>query len=685
MGLFDMFNRSTDKMKDDTSDLDSNAPQSNLVENDENNYSNIIPNDIIEEIMNINNIKFISDMMIRRMEKYPELITLLLEGNVSEHIKYLLMYEEKLTELPWEIEDLKFVKFFDYDERIKKLLSLLDNRVDNYIDNYEGGYIDLNTDFEPIEYHDEIDSWIPDIKIKLSSTTLIKLPSYSRFKIYFPKDKHKIVTHLFDEYIVESVDLDEDTIIQMDYFTFCNLDDSIINKISKCKIVFSDDKIQLTNEDEEYLEDNISYDLAKFNHLIYIIENSSLDDELKEKLVYKIKNIYLSDDDMFDYLEIKNKILPFLNDLDIEEIKRLTDEFELNIDKYKNKPIEKPPFNVKYYIDERFPDLNQASVSDVIRVINYLPEDLKILALKESRVLEKLGISEKLDEEETKKLSYLLAQRLSTTTLEFINSLDFDIKAFMSDPNNNYISSFDINPIIGEYGVFDDIYEEREISIADIIGHDNRHSSFFYGRNILYTFEKFFEKNGDGYHTRALGLLEYKSGKELIEGLNRTSLGTTDMKIREIEDGKYVVSENGLHRFTVLRFHYLLDCMKNEKTPKELREIYKIPVTISSKTNFKRTYCNYIMHKSNLDISHMSFSPYEDKITIYYEDGKTQEINDDTLLEFTRQSVDMMDEDSLVEFQGYYNTLDSFHSFVDTYIPDVVSKFDSKSKEGIKL
>ena len=45
----------------------------------------------------------------------------------------------------------------------------------------------------------------------------------------------------------------------------------------------------------------------------------------------------------------------------------------------------------------------------------------------------------------------------------------------------------------------------------------------------------------------------------------------------------------------------------------------------------------------------------------------------------------MLDSDSLLEIQYFYNSLDTFHSFIDMYIPNLLDKFDVKSKEGIKL
>ena len=158
---------------------------------------------------------------------------------------------------------------------------------------------------------------------------------------------------------------------------------------------------------------------------------------------------------------------------------------------------------------------------------------------------------------------------------------------------------------------------------------------------------------------------------------------TIDMKIREIEDGKYIVFGNGLHRFTVLRFHYLLDCMKKEKSKDELRELYKIPVTIDSKTNYMKTYCNYLIKIANPEISSISFYN-ENEIIVHY-NSEDKIINEETLLNLAIESIDMLNGYYLLEVQDFYKKIASFHDFIDKYIPQLLDKFEIKSEESIKL
>lgn len=650
-----------------------------------NNYSATVPNEVFEKIAEINNIEYISDIMVEKIEKYPKLVDLLLEGNIPQDIIFLLSYEEKLTSLPFNEEGLRFIEFFESDEKTKKLVSLLKNEIDSdsISSDYQGCYVDLK-ELEPVEFQNVIDSLIPNIKINLGSEKLTKTSMFSNTKLYFPKTKNKIVYHDFEKFIAGNIELNEEIIVQMLYSSFYDLDEAIIDKISNCKIVLSPKELQ--NNIDEYTQCEVNYELVKYNHLIYVTEKSSLNSEMKEKLVYQIKNIY-SDGNIFFDFEVKEKILPFLEGLDIEEVKKLTNEFNLDIEEYREKLIEKPAFNAKFYIDENFKDFDNVSISDLIYHINQLPDDLKVSILQEPRVLEKLNISDRLDEPQLKQFIYLLSTRLSPTTMKFVRSLGFDVKEFMSNANNDYKNSFDINPIVSKYGVYDSFYEEVTISVADLVGHDAAPKvNSDNGMNILRTFENFFEEGEDCYRSRSLELLEYESGEQLLKGLERRNRDTIDMCVREIEDGKYIISSNGLHRFTVLRFHYLLDCMKKEKSDEELREMYKIPVTLTSKTNFKKTYCNYLIQKANPDISFISFDRDNDTATIHYDSrNERNTIDEEELLDLTKQSVAALDSDSLSEVQHFYDKFESFHNFMDKCVPNFSDELDAPSKGGTKL
>ena len=709
MGIFDRFRK---KKKENTPSFNSDStmiiPESFedtiKQENIESTSSNNELDSIINRVKETYHIEYITDLLKERMNKYPKLVDLLLEGNVSDEMISELNYTETMTYLPYDMDDLKYIEFFDLDEKTQKKATLLKNRIDNIDENeYEGCGIDLQSNPEIINMQDTIKSFIPGIELVLKSETLTKATWFSNIKIYYPRSKNKITNRGFDTYIKGELDLGEDTIIDMDYNTFLYLlDEQTIDKISNCKInitaspkdieydrtsdvfnSFSDD----FNWDNPFVsKQSEDYKLIKYNHLLYIFKNSSLDKDIKDKLLYKIEEEYFNEDSYYD-LNIINLITPYLDRISSEEIQRLSTEFQSNIEEYKAKTIEKPEFNATYYIDSAFTKKEKVELTDVIYMIKTAKEEYKQKILQEPRIRQVLDIPDNLDEENLKSLSYLLSQRLTPTTMEFAKKFNFNMKAFMEDPSNNYNRSRDINPIANYYGVFTKTEQEENISVADIVGHDGIVNCGYYkGSNILYTFENFFEKKGDDYHSRALALLDYDSGEDLLNVFknNNNPHNTKDMVVRELDDGKYVITSNGLHKYTVLRFHYLLDRMKHEKSEEDLRNIYTIPVQVRDRVDLKKTYCNYLMNLSSPDILSINFNNKENKFTIVNKDDKESVHDMEELIPLTIKCSEMLDSEALDEINKYSKSIDSFNSFLSTYLPNLLDKNDIKSEEGVK-
>lgn len=146
-------------------------------------------------------------------------------------------------------------------------------------------------------------------------------------------------------------------------------------------------------------------------------------------------------------------------------------------------------------IDEVFSNLENISEDELIEYLHLLSEDEIFIILKNQKVLKKINISDNIDETQLKRISYLLSKKLSITTIEFINSIDFDVEIFLSDSNNYYKRRGDINPLVSKYGMYDYLDKEAIISVADLLGHGGCIKSGSYkGKNILYTFENYLKK-----------------------------------------------------------------------------------------------------------------------------------------------------------------------------------------------
>lgn len=637
----------------------------------------IISDERIEKIKNKYNMYSLSNILLDKLNKYPELIDILLNENISNTIIYL-MEEEIVNYLSINKNEYKYSKYINFSDEIKQLLSLLNNQVQNIDeDKYISCYIDITKDIDTIEYINKINSYIPNIELELDKQVLTKLDSYCSYKLYLPKDKYNIVSHDFHSYIEGNINFNEDIIIEMPEYIFKYLDTSIINKISKCMIKISDNDYTLERNDTNNNNYDYNYKLIKYNHLIYIFENSTLEPSIKDKLIYNIKNLYY---DSFYDLGIEELINPYIDIIGYDELNRLTKQFIDNISIYINKEIDKPKLNIKYYIDDKLSDIENMSKEDIISFISYQNDDIKEYLFEDERILNKLGL-DNTNKEKIKEIIFLFNENLTNTTTEFINSLEFDVEKFMTSPENNFKSLYGINYLQAKFGVRDYIEEIREISIADLIG--TSYNPCEHDKNILHTFNSFFENNGDGYHTRALSLLEYKNGTELLKALNDRNNDTKDMNVLELEDGNYVISSNGLHRFTILRFHYLLDKMKGEKSEEELRKLYTIPVNVEGKINCKKTYCNYLISLLNNEISYISFNSETNIIKLMKKDNTSVDIDEEQLLSLAQQCCEYINNYDLYEITKYYNSIESFKNFVDEYIPNLSLTINNSEQKRV--
>lgn len=138
-----------------------------------------------------------------------------------------------------------------------------------------------------------------------------------------------------------------------------------------------------------------------------------------------------------------------------------------------------------------------------------------------------------------------------------------------------------LNPIVSEYG-FLIPKGIGQVSVVDIVGYysDSRRNS---GRSIFETMDDFFDSEGDGYHSRSIGMLEYDNDN-ILNSLNY-SFNFEPITVCETgENGKYTIYTNGLHRFTVLKtlcLKELADADGDEQKIEEIKRKYTIPADVT--------------------------------------------------------------------------------------------------------
>lgn len=149
----------------------------------------------------------------------------------------------------------------------------------------------------------------------------------------------------------------------------------------------------------------------------------------------------------------------------------------------------------------------------------------------------------------------------------------------------------DINEIVAKYEMQGNS-EKRQVSIANVYGiHDKMDEINYDFPEIL---DYFFDEHGDGYHSRAVGMLEYNEDNVIASLEN--SFRIEPMVLIEVDHNKYMVLTNGIHRFIVLKSIYMSAKRKcqNKGEIAELNKKFTIPVEVI-KLDYIKTYCKYLI------------------------------------------------------------------------------------------
>lgn len=262
---------------------------------------------------------------------------------------------------------------------------------------------------------------------------------------------------------------------------------------------------------------------------------------------------------------------------------------------------------------------------------------------------------------------------------KFIKKNNIDIKAISSLPESKCFSIKDINPLIDKYG----IYKQRvlgEKSIADIIGVNNTFNTYD-KNNITNNLEAYFSRTNPkytSYESRSNGMLEYSSF-DVVEKLS-SSFRKEPIIVAELENNLSIVTVNGMHRYHLLRIHYLNELAKtpiNPETIRNLNEKYTVPVHID-KVDLIKTYSNFLI--SNMDSDEDLYISNElnenylktDKVVLY-EDGIKKVLNDEQLIQYIKNNIDrLLDQIDLID--RYKERIPSFNYFIENYFPELKNK-----------
>lgn len=289
---------------------------------------------------------------------------------------------------------------------------------------------------------------------------------------------------------------------------------------------------------------------------------------------------------------------------------------------------------------------------------------------------------------------------MNNTILKFVMSHDIDLKTIEKFDDIKVDNKEDINNIIDENKFYSKFNVLKNICIADIKGYDYKYVSLN-NDNFLENMSRFFDENGFSYEKRSISMLDY-STSEIIDKLSN-SFRKEPICLLEADKHKYVIGNNGLHRYHVLKAHYLKELSlldKNDLTSiKSLRDKYTIETRVDEIDYFK-TYSSYILKligelyddrlkfESELD---EYYQPTQNIIMRHYNDfEKSKILNDNQLLSLLKSSVSeillrnstskKISKQFINSIKQTYEKFESFKEYCLEYLPEVIHYIDKTYK-----
>ena len=119
------------------------------------------------------------------------------------------------------------------------------------------------------------------------------------------------------------------------------------------------------------------------------------------------------------------------------------------------------------------------------------------------------------------------------------------------------------------------------VNIGDILGFEGDDTT-----DVLEIFSQCFSENNHYFQGRSLGLLEYTS-EDIISKLT-DSFERDPIVLSKTKDGQYIITENGRHRYSILKMFYLSE-LSQATTQQEIdviKQKYTIPVKIITEDTF---------------------------------------------------------------------------------------------------
>lgn len=198
---------------------------------------------------------------------------------------------------------------------------------------------------------------------------------------------------------------------------------------------------------------------------------------------------------------------------------------------------------------------------------------------------------------------------MNKTVSRFIASQNIDLAKISKLEEKKIFSSEDINSITHMFYFMKSSYRPTRICITDIKGYNYKYINLG-NTNVIENMPYFFDEEKLSYPSRSVSLLDIPTEK-IIKELER-SFKDDPICLAEADRGAYTISTNGMHRYHVIKAHYLKELSALTRDDLEglqkLKNKYTFEVLLSE-VDLLKSYSSYLLHliacfqHKNIDIS----------------------------------------------------------------------------------
>lgn len=255
---------------------------------------------------------------------------------------------------------------------------------------------EIRTYIEPNKYTEKkISSYFNDVDIiikkKIMPVSSNFYYSYDDITILFVKDSCKY--DMYDGYYIdEKVSFDNDTIFIMSYDKFLTLSDEEVKVLNGYNLVIGDDYSKLADlynsdlmNDIYITDEDLDYNKIMVNHLLFCVNNASLNEDRKKYYSYYISESYVNNEWYYIY-DYANE---FAREVGVDNIKMLTEKFNGIPDLDKMSSITSAEYTIDVFLANGY-DIDNMSAFSLLYEIGKLNSKKRSIVLEDSVIRKKL-------------------------------------------------------------------------------------------------------------------------------------------------------------------------------------------------------------------------------------------------------------------------------------------------------